>query len=622
MCGIAGIFFLGASGSVQVESLAKMGATLHHRGPDDGGCWLADDRSVGLVHRRLAIADPSPLGRQPMHNEAGTLSLIFNGEIYNHNALRRELQSEGYRFRSESSDTEVLLHAYDRWGDGCIDRLRGMFAFAIWDSISRCLVLARDRIGIKPLFYSISGGAVVFASEINAIFASCLRKKEIDENGVYDYLTFLTVPAPGTLFRDVCKLEAGCVLRVTAEGRTEQRRYWNSATFLNAPLPQHETTAIETTEELLRDAVASMMSPGMPLAATLSGGIDSALVAALMARDSQAFSSITMDYEVESPYSESNSAGRLARALNIANTSRAVTSDELMTAFRELMANHGNDPLGANDALLLYLLSRELHSQGVKVCIVGEGADELGGYPSYLDCEDEYRTLCHFSKLPDDTKAAVFRCCRPDGQEYLDIAMGKSVTPRRHVQGFSEHAKRRLWRRSPQESSYAKLQPLMDEIRDDGEDSFLRKLQHIEFRLRLPEFMLSRIDRSMMACSVEARVPFLDHPLVEYSLRLPMSLKMKARTPKFLFRSVLSKYLDESLISRRKIGFGRVMTPFLNHVVAGSFRREIVDDKDHPLFEFLKYSPVENMMVEHEQSGSGGYHLWLLYSLGKWLAAY
>jgi asparagine synthase (glutamine-hydrolysing) len=253
------------------------------------------------------------------------------------------------------------------------------------------------------------------------------------------------------------------------------------------------------------------------------------------------------------------------------------------------------------------------------VCLFGEGADELGGYPSYLRHERDYRYLRLFARLPQTVKNKLFDWASQRAKAFLEVALGSAVASRRHVQAFSEEEKRTIWKGPAQASSYARLQELMDEVGDDYDDSFLRKLQHVEFRLRLPEFMLSRIDYATMAASVEARVPFLDHHVVEYSLRLPMSLKMKQGTPKYIFRSILSNYLRGEQTGAKKIGFGRVLTPFMNHTVARQMQLEILERRDHPLFTYINRKAALEILQEHHRSGHKGFPLWILYSLGKWL---
>jgi len=619
MCGIAGILHLDRSGGVQATILAKMVAALRHRGPDDYDTWVASSGEVGLAHSRLAITDESELGRQPMRNADGTVSVVFNGEIYNHAALRRDLERRGYQFRSQTSDTEALLHAYEHWGVRCVEELRGMFAFAVWDARTKDLLLARDRIGIKPLYYAIAGSRLFFASEIKALFASECLDKQLSPAALYDYLTFLAVPAPHTLFKNISKLEAGCVLRVTSSGVSTMRRYWDSASFLNTPVVETEQAAIDNTHQLLKDAVAVMTTGRAPLAAALSGGVDSTLVVALMSQNAAGGPAITMDHEVQCGYNESPQAMKIATALRVRHVVRTVNDEDLLRAFREVSSLSHDCPLGANDVLLLFLLSKELRRSGIRVCLFGEGADELGGYPSYLLYESEYQHLRRFAGLPASVRNILFRCAPTKAKAYLDVAMGGSVASRRHVQAFSEEQKRTIWSGPGQENSYVKLRQIMNEVRDDCDDSFLRQLQHVEFRLRLPEFLLSRVDAATMAGAVEARVPFLDHSVVEYSLRLPMSLKMKQKTPKYIFRSILSRYLDGTYVEEKKIGFGRVLTPFMNNTVFRRVQREILAAREHPLFAYIDRKRAGNLLEEHQRSGQQGFPLWILYSLAKWL---
>jgi asparagine synthase (glutamine-hydrolysing) len=619
MCGIAGVFHYDRPDWVMAETLLAMREAMHHRGPDDGAHWISESRRVGLSHRRLAITERSETARQPMSNEDDSVWVIFNGEIYNHHTLRTELVALGHEFKTGQCDTEVILHAYESWGSDCVERLRGMFAFAVWDGKRRELLLVRDRVGIKPLYYVNVDGRLLFASEIRALFESGQVRKEILPESLYHYLTFLTVPAPETMFRGVRKLEAGSLLKVSEAGVGTVEKYWNPTCFLNDPLFDDTAAALRNTEELLEESVSLMTSGDMPMGATLSGGIDSSILVALMKRDGVSFSSVTMDYEVASDYSETSAATEIADELAVKNEICRVTAQDLLQAFGELQTIQNDYPVGAQDLILLFILSQRLRRAGIRVCVFGEGGDELGGYPSYFGYRREYHYLKFFSLLPSPLKETIYRLSGWELQKRLGVAMGETVASRRHIQSFTEEEKRRMWVGPPANSSYAILEALMGEVRDDDDDSFLRRVLNVEFKLRLPEFMLPRIDYPTMAGSLEARVPFLDHKLVEYSLRLPMGLKMQGRTPKYLFRTILSKYLHRRHVERRKIGFGKMLTPFLNETAVLRMCREVMREENHPLFSFLGRKAVWDLIKEHERVGGKGFQLWTLYSLAKWL---
>lgn len=617
MCAIAGAFHHDGE-PVTAELLSAMRDSMRHRGPDGAGLWLSGERDVGLAHRLLAITADPAAAAQPVSSEDGKIQIVFNGEIYNHEALRRELAEAGAAFRSERSDTEVLLRAYERWGARCVERLRGMFAFAAWDGRRRELVLARDRLGIKPLHYAVRPGGIVFASEARALFAAPFLRREVCPQAVSHYLTLLAVPPPRTMFRGVLKVEAGTLVTVDAGGRLRVTRYWDPAAFLNRPSADGEQEAFERTRDLITSAVQAMARADGQIGCMLSGGIDSGLVAALTRRSGARFRAVTLDYEVPSAASESAMAARVARRLGVEIDVCTVSARQMLDAHREHLAMQGDAPAGAPDVPLVHVAARRLRDAGIRVCLVGEGADELGGYPSYLEYDREYPLLRAFSRLPPPLRRALHRLAPAPLRARLGVALGGVVASRRHVQAFTEEEKRALWAGPRVESSYAALARAMAEIDGGLPDAFLRRVQNLELKLRLPEMMLPRIDYPTMASAVEARVPFLDQALVEYSLRLPSSVKMRGGIAKLLVKRVHAELLGAPETAR-KIGFGRVLGPFLRDVVPRRLEDEIAADPGHPLWSYANRRAVARLVREHERSGQLGFNLWTLYALGKWL---
>lgn len=617
MCGIAGL--LQHEGALDEAPLRAMRDSMLHRGPDGSGIWVSRRRDAALANTRLAVVEPSALASQPMSNEDGTVWIVHNGEIYNAPELRNELVQRGHHFRTAYSDTEVIVHAFEEWGAACVDHFLGMFAIAIWDERSEHLWLIRDRLGIKPLYYCSAGSSFVFASEIRALFASGLVLKEIDDEAVYHYLTLLAVPAPGTMFRGINKLEAGTVLEVRRRGAALATRYWDAAAFLNDYVEQDEEAACVHTRKLLSEAIGSMATADAPLSTTLSSGVDSTLVTALLREKGVGLRAYVADYEVGSEHSESDRAESIATALGVTLQKVILSRKTFFDGLEACIAGQQDVPIGAPDVVALYLLAEQARSDGAKVCFVGEGADELGGYPSYLRMAHELPALRWFSTLPTALKEAVMMFSPSRVTAKLDIACGRHVVSRKHVQSFGEVDKRRLWCGKRVGSSYGILERLMLEVDQGLPDTFYRQVFNIEFKLRLPEFMLARVDAASMAQSVEARVPLLDHRLVEYMLRLDSRVKMGAGDVKRLFKMQLQRHLDPSLVNRRKIGFGRMMSSMLANDLPFTFEKEIMNQRSHPLFCFLRPDRLRALLRDHQAKKAHGFKLWTLYSLGRWL---
>jgi asparagine synthase (glutamine-hydrolysing) len=506
MCGIVGVFsYSSDSATVTEDLIVRMRDSMIHRGPDDAGLYISANGKLGLGHRRLSIIDLSPRAKQPMSNEDGTIWTVFNGEIYNYKSLQKQLKEAGHTFKSDS-DTEVIIHLYEEKGIDCVHNLEGMFAFAIWDEKKENLFLVRDRIGIKPLYYAVTSDRFIFASEMKALFVSNGLAKEISPESIYHYLTFLTVPAPNTMFKNIYKVEAGTILKINKTGQNCKTRYWNPADFLNKPLRNRtEDEIIETTENLLKEAVSQRMVSDVPLSSTFSGGVDSSLIVSLMKKQTDNVLAMTIDYEIDSPYSESRVAEEIANILDISLDERKISSDEYFKAVNDFLKIQSDYPAGDPNIILLYVISKLTKESGVTVSLVGEGGDEIGGYPIYLDLNKEYGMLKHFSSLPVWLKTRIYNLCPEEIKKRLGIALGDGVVSRRHIHAFTEEEKKKMWVGDKFNSSYHFLEKIMDEINTKTEDEFLRKVLNVEFKLRLPELILPRVDYPTMANSIEAR---------------------------------------------------------------------------------------------------------------------
>ncbi|HEV2149061.1 MAG TPA: asparagine synthase (glutamine-hydrolyzing) [Longimicrobiaceae bacterium] len=571
MCGIAGVMvFDEGRFAVDDAYLTAMRDTMVHRGPDGGGNWISPDRRVGLAHRRLSIIDLSAAADQPMSNEDGSVWLVFNGEIYNHAEVRCELMRRGgHTWRTDHSDTEVILHAYEEWGIECLHRFRGMFALALWDSRTRDLWLVRDRIGVKPLYYSVHDGRIVFASEIKALLRDPDQKRAINERALYDFLSFLTTPAPETLFAGIRKLPGGTWLRVREDGTIREQRYWDA--WDNArPLEgmSEEEVASRVLAELAESVKLRKVSD-VPVGVFLSGGIDSSTNAALFsAGDGGAVKTFTIGYEGEytSYQNELHHARRMAEVVGAEHHERLLTVDDLIDFLPE-MVRLQDEPIADPVCVPLYYVSKLARDAGVVVCQVGEGADELfWGYRSWKT----HLKLQRLDGLPVPRAAkrlglrALEWSGRADTWQYEMLRRGAAGVPIfwGGAEAFTEAQKRQLLSPAFRErfagyTSWEAIRPIRERFEANAwEPSPLHWMTYLDLNLRLPELLLMRVDKMSMGVSLEGRVPFLDHRFVELALSIPQEMKTRGGVSKHLLKRAVRGVIPQELIDRKKQGFG------------------------------------------------------------------
>lgn len=582
MCGIAGtLVFQQGRFCVTEPYILQMCETLSHRGPDGAGTWISGDRRVGLGHRRLSIIDLSEQARQPMCNEDQTLWISFNGEIYNHGELRAELErSRNYLWRTSHSDTEVILHAFEEWGIDCLQKLRGMFAMAIWNAKAGELWLVRDRLGVKPLYYSIHHGRIVFASEIKALLLDPEQRRAINEDALFHYLSFLTTPAPDTLFVGIAKVRSGHWLRINMNGQVCESQYWNLWDH-TAPLTGASEDDIACRLlEALRESVHLHMASDVPVGVFLSGGVDSSLNAALFSeRSNSPVRTFTVGYHEEfrnsqrvlhpkhqMPDNEFAFARHMAEHIGAEHHERLLTAGDLM-GFLPEVAYLQDEPLADPVCLPLYYLSQLARSAGVTVCQVGEGADELfWGYPLW-------KRLLRLQRLNDLPGTLPFKKLGCAGMRFLSkedtvsfeyLRRGAASVPLfwGGAQGFTDSQKKellssRLRRRFGDYTSWEAIKPLYQRFLVEAwEKTPLQWMSYLDLHLRLPELLLMRVDKMGMAVGLEGRVPFLDHKLVELAMSIPEAVKTRNGTLKYILRKAVRGLIPDQLIDRNKQGFG------------------------------------------------------------------
>jgi len=609
MCGIAGCIGLNLDiGEPEVTQVHNMTRALIHRGPDGEGYY--SDHRVAFGHRRLAIIDLNESSNQPMMDSDRDIVIVFNGEIYNYAELRQELETE-FTFKTDHSDTETIIFAYKKWGIKCLDRFQGMFAIVLYDIPRQKIYLIRDRLGKKPLYYTYSNGMIYFSSEINPLFTAGVIQRDLNENAIYNYLTFLTTPAPGTFFKNVSKLEMGNYLQVQ-NGRIKTTCYWDVSSYINRTLEIDYDSARDTTEELLEKAMSYRNVSDVPVNIALSGGLDSSLNLYYSSKINPSLFSANIAYQETSKFDESHLAEQYSKDSGVDFMKIIVTDKVLQETIRDYLAVQSDMPAGDPNTILLFHLSRQMKEKGLKVLMVGEGGDELGGYPIYTNLLKEYKLLSKYKNFPEILKG-VF----PEKiKRRLDCIYKGRIISRRQVHGFYEIDKASFWMGKKVYNSYDVLLKYMDEIRDDLDDSFLRKVLNIEYKLRLPELILPRIDYPTMASSVEARSPYMDHKLIEFSASLDYNIKMK-NGAKSLIKDIARDKLPDYLLLHPKVGFGMLLKPFFKTSLPQWYHTELLENQA-PIEKYISRKFLSQLLRQN-RNGSKGSKLWLLYALNKWL---
>jgi asparagine synthase (glutamine-hydrolysing) len=582
MCGIAGLLHLEpatASPRGSVELARGMSATLAHRGPDDEGVWESSDRSVVLAHRRLAIVDLSPLGRNPMAWDGGRLQITFNGEIYNFLELRRELERAGHRFRSQT-DTEVILAAYDEWGLESLSRLVGMFAFALWDERLRQLWLVRDRLGKKPLYYTATDGVLRFASELKALVADPSVRCELDADAMRLYLRYGYVPSPSTVYRDVKKVPPGHFLLVR-DGAVAVKRYWDPVEYACRKQRLSDEDAESELERLLSQSVRQRRIADVPLGAFLSGGIDSSLVTALMQEQSSAKVK-TFTIRFDNPaFNEADDAARVADFLGTEHYERTCSDQDLLDTVERLPAMF-DEPFADSSAVPTYLVSKVARER-VTVALSGDGGDELFfGYPRYL----YHASSAWLWKLPPPLLRTAARIANALPQRRI-----KRIADVLTNDDADRYSRFVTWWSQADIVALTGQAPAAPVLYDDArrraaEISADERPLLLDLVSYLPEDILTKVDRASMAVSLEVRAPLLDHRVVEFALGLPLGLKLRGRESKWLLRRLLYKRVPQRLLDRPKMGFGVPLADF--------FRGPLREDMNRA----LKSTVLEDLGIE------------------------
>jgi asparagine synthase (glutamine-hydrolysing) len=626
MCGIVGaLIFDDSSARIDAAYVEKLRDTMVHRGPDGGGTWIGFNGRIGFGHRRLSIIDLSTTANQPMESNDGTVCLVFNGEIYNHAEIRRELQALGHtQWKTDHSDTEVVVKAYQEWGLDCVHRFRGMFAIALWDDKKKELFLLRDRIGVKPLYYTIQNGRLIFASEIKAIIADPQVKRGVSEEAFFHYLTFLTTPAPQTLFEGIKKLPAATCLRVKPSGQVTEMRYWDVWDYTKPLINVSEEEVAARLIDELRTAVKLRKVSDVPVGVFLSGGIDSSTNAALFSEgESSRVKTFTIGYEgtYQTYQNELHYARQMADLVKAEHHEKLLTVDDLMS-FLPQMIHLQDEPIADPVCVPVYYVSKLARDNGVIVCQVGEGSDELfWGYESWK----EYLNLQRANDwpIPNAFKkfglAALRAAGRDQSFEYELLRRGASDTPVfwSGAIAFTEAQKIRLL--SPRlrqkfkgYTSWEAIKPIHQRFMDKAWDhSALSWMSYIDLNLRLPELLLMRVDKMSMGVSLEGRVPFLDYKFVELAMSIPPEMKTRNGTLKHILKKAVRGVIPDELIDRKKQGFGVPVYEWLFDKLGKETEKVLTSFAEET--DFFDPQTIRNYL-----SANQGHQLWYLLNFALW----
>lgn len=620
MCGIVGIVNNGKE-RVDREIIEKMNCAIEHRGPDEDGFYLKDN--VGLAMRRLSIIDLAS-GRQPIHNSDKTKWIVYNGEIYNYQELRRDLEARGHRFYT-NSDTEAIVHLYDEEGPECLRHLRGMFAFAIWDEIDRSLLIARDRIGKKPLLYSHQpNGDIIFGSEFQALLKHPAISREVDHDAVDDYMSYLCVPAPKTAFKQIRKLEPGHWMR-WKDGKIETHRYWLPEFSKKIKISEEE--AIEETTRILRESTRLRMISEVPLGAFLSGGVDSSTVVALMAQESsQPVKTFSIGFE-EQDYSELKYAKRVAEHVGAEYNEFVVKANAI--EILPTLVEHYGEPYADSSAIPTYYVSRETRKH-VTVALNGDGGDEsFAGYERYsaMLIAERYRRIPRVLRrslieapiglLPaSELKRGRIR----DAKRFLSGAnLPLAERYNRWMTAFDSQAKSAMYTDDFKAKVGASDWAILDKWFAAANGSGVLDAAMLTDQMTyLPNDLLVKVDIASMANSLEARSPFLDHKVIEFAASLPENLKMQRFETKSLLKKVAARLVPREVVYRRKMGFGVPVGKWFRGEMK-DFIRDVLLSPSALGRGIVKPEMVRKYVEEHiAGSRDHAFQIWTLLMLELW----
>ena len=629
MCGIVGLFYFNNNEEIvdrtHLDKLRDVPSMIL-RGPDGGDTWVSKNGKVGLAHRRLSIIDLSHNAKQPMTNKVEDIVLSFNGEIYNHKEIKKELvKLNKYEWKTDHSDTEVILHAYQEWGIKCVDKLRGMFAFAIWDGKLNELFLVRDRLGIKPLYYTLLDDFLLFSSDLNAILEDKRVVREVDEKAMFNYLSFLTSPAPDTLFKDIKKLENATILRFGLEGVIEKTRYWDIFENKVDIKELNEQEICELMVEEFKTSIKIHKESDVPTGVFLSGGIDSSLNAKLFSdKKDEVVKTFTIAFDSTSAAhtNEDGFAKKMSDSIGAQHFVKTVKTDEIINLLPKLIGYLG-EPLADPVSGAQYFVSKLARDNGVTVCQLGEGMDEIYvGYSGWLRMQ-KYLKITKFP-VPKFLRNILYYLSK----KFYDKRSLQTEWLRRYAEGnilfwgtndiFTHEHKQLLFseRINKKFQNYNSWEVIKNhynrfkKIKKNG--SFYDWMGYLDLNMRFPDLLLPKVDKMGMAVSLEARVPFLDHKVVELAMSIPNEIKMKdPKVTKYLLKKSLEGMLPDEILYREKLGFMLPVNDWYKGDFKDSIRKEVIGFVN-------KVDYFNTKEIELILNGKNKVKIWTLYTLALW----
>lgn len=647
MCGIVGFFI---NKTLNSDFLLQcMCDQLRHRGPDSSGFWFEDDKTLALGHQRLSIQDLSPAGHQPMISNCGRFVLVFNGEIYNHSSLRQQLPDSASINWLGHSDTETLLACFTTWGiEATLQKVIGMFAIALWDRKEKILTFARDRLGEKPLYWGWSDDLLIFASELKAIKAHPEFKSVIDRNSITLLLRHSYIPAPYSIYQGIEKLMPGHLIQIPLGGNTDKAKYATSKAYwsinnvvkkgLSKSFKGSAQEAVDLLEAQLKTSIADQMLSDVPLGAFLSGGVDSSTIVALMQSQSERpVRTFTIGFD-ERNYNEAAHAKAVAEHLGTDHTELYVRPDDALAVIPKL-ANIYCEPFADSSQIPTFLVS-QLAKQHVTVALSGDGGDELfGGYNRYLAVQKLWHPIRKMPSFMRKLTATglqtfspaswdkLFEVAKPFLPKHMQMVMpGEKARKLADVLSLSDeqgfyHQLTSHWT-DPQSIVIGGVEPatqITDKNVFPETDSLEHFMMALDARTYMTDDILTKVDRAAMACSLETRVPMLDHRIVELAWAMPLEYKIRDGKGKWLLREVLYRYVPKELVERPKMGFGIPLDSWLRGPLR-EWAEALLDEKRLLQEGYFNPTPIRSLWAEH-LSGKGNwqYHLWSVLMFQAWL---
>ncbi len=570
MCGIIGIYHYTTQEPVNKKALENATSVLYHRGPDEGGYFFDDKNGLGFGHRRLSIIDLST-GQQPLYNEDNSIVLICNGEIYNFPELYDRLVLEGHKFKTRS-DNEAIIHLYEKYGTKCVDHLNGMFAFALWDKNKNLLFLARDRMGVKPLYYALQNNSIYFSSEIKGLLALPEIKRDLNLEGLNKYLTFENVPSPHSIIKNIFKLEPGNILTVH-NNHIKKEKYWDMP-LDRAKLNISEKEATEELERLFTKAVKRRLLSDVPVGVFLSGGIDSSIVAKFMTNIStEKIRTFSIGFH-EKSFDESKIAMRFAKELNSEHNQFLFDSKECLNLIPNI-ANLVDEPLSDASILPTYFLSH-FASKQLKVCLGGDGGDELfAGYQIF----PVHKLIGLYNVIPRELRNLILYIANkiPPRETYLSfpfvlkqflrgIGLSNEIRMFVWMGAYLDSEKRQLLNPDIQSNIHRNtFEDISNHLTQKFISTDVDRMLYLISKMYLTDDILVKVDRASMATGLEVRAPFLDYEVQEFGAQLPYDLKLNRLTSKYILKKMAEKHIPDYIIKRKKQGFAIPVTKWLKH---------------------------------------------------------